>query len=150
MTQGSAGFGIFQETLAKAVAHRQLMNKSQKLRLSALERRAVAHDLLGNWQPLIDRVFEIWEEAIGIRPLAHTLRFVPQAQSSPERVKIRHGRKSYVVVRDSVGVIRVEYLNAVSGSSNLFHDGALMATLRKAFPDVFKPSTGPVTTGTAT
>lgn len=73
MNKGSTGFACFQETLAKAEGYRQLMSKSQKLRLSALKRRSAKHDLLADWQPLIDRAFEVWEEAIGVRPVAQNL-----------------------------------------------------------------------------
>lgn len=33
----------------------------------------------------------------------------------PNRIKVKLNRKAYVVVRDATGVIRIEYVNAVSG-----------------------------------
>ena len=73
MNTGSAGYSYFQEILGKAESCRRLMSKAQKLQLVALRRRAAKHDLLADWQPLIDRVFVIWEAAIGTAPLRETL-----------------------------------------------------------------------------
>ena len=62
--QGTQGFQMFNETMAKVGAYKQLLSKSQKLQLAALQRASDKHDLLGDWKPLIDRAFSIWEAAI--------------------------------------------------------------------------------------
>lgn len=51
---------MFNEFYAKAISYKQVMSKRQKLQLAALKRKADKHDLLGDWKPLIDRLFEIW------------------------------------------------------------------------------------------
>jgi hypothetical protein len=57
---GTQGFQMFNETVAKVEAYRQILSKQQKLQLAALKRAAVRQDLLGDWKPLIDRAFIIW------------------------------------------------------------------------------------------
>jgi hypothetical protein len=61
---GSAGMFYFREIFAKAESYKQLMSKSQKLQLAALKRKADMHDTFGNWQPLINQAFTIWEAAL--------------------------------------------------------------------------------------
>ncbi len=65
MIEGTQGWQLFREVLAKAEASAKLFNKSQKLQLAALKRKAGRHDLVADWQPLIDRVFAIWGDALG-------------------------------------------------------------------------------------
>lgn len=67
MICGSAGFSLFTEVVAKAEANKQVLGKRHKLQIAALKRRAVRHDLLDDWQPLIDKVFAIQSDALGVR-----------------------------------------------------------------------------------
>ncbi len=68
MIEGTQGWLLFREILSKAEACAKFFNKSQKLQLAALKRKANKHDLMADWQPLIDRVFAIWGDALG-RPI---------------------------------------------------------------------------------
>lgn len=58
--EGTTGFLMFREFYERATAYKQVMSKRQKLQLAALKRKADKHDLLDDWKPLIDRIFEIW------------------------------------------------------------------------------------------
>lgn len=51
---GSAGLQQFNERFAQASQYTRIMNGVQKRRLAALRKRADQHDLLGDWQPLIE------------------------------------------------------------------------------------------------
>jgi len=61
---GTQGFQMFNETVAKVEGYKQLLSKTQKLQLAALKKKAVTHDLLSDWKPLIDRAFAIWDAAL--------------------------------------------------------------------------------------
>jgi hypothetical protein len=63
--EGSQGFAMFNETIGKIESAGHLLGKSHKLKLEALKRKAVKHDLLADWWPLIDRAFNIQGEGLG-------------------------------------------------------------------------------------
>lgn len=63
--EGSQGFAVFNETIVKIESAGHLLGKCHKLKLAALKRKAVKHDLLSDWWPLIDRAFNIQGEALG-------------------------------------------------------------------------------------
>lgn len=63
---GSAGMQFFNETIVKVEGYKQLFARKHKLQLAALKRRAIKHDLLSDWQPLVDKLLAIWEDAIGV------------------------------------------------------------------------------------
>lgn len=57
---GTAGFQYFNELIKKMETVRQTFSRTQKLQLSALKTKAVKHDILGDWSPMIERAFVIW------------------------------------------------------------------------------------------
>lgn len=57
----------------------------------------------------------------------------------PEHVKITSKRKSYTVVRDAAGVIRVMHTSAVHGEKPIDLTGKLAARLRREHPAAFEP-----------
>ena len=63
--EGSQGFSMFNETISKIESSGHLLGKSHKLKLAALKRKAIQHDLFADWYPLIDRAFKIQGEALG-------------------------------------------------------------------------------------
>jgi len=67
--EGSQGFAMFNETIAKIESNGHLLRKDSKLKLAALRRKAIKHDLLADWWPLIDRAFNIQGEALGANHL---------------------------------------------------------------------------------
>lgn len=64
---GSQGMVLFNEVLASVSKSKPLFTRRHSLQLAALKRRAVRHDLLGDWQPLIDRAFAIQSDALGVK-----------------------------------------------------------------------------------
>jgi hypothetical protein len=61
----------------------------------------------------------------------------PRVLSPLRRIKVKLGRKTYVVVRDDLCVLRIEYTDAVMGKCHLDFTGRVAQQLRKAHPDVF-------------
>lgn len=61
---GSQGLQMFNETVSKIEGYKQLLSKGQKVQLAALKRKAAAFDWMGDWKPLVDRAFDIWEAAL--------------------------------------------------------------------------------------
>ena len=47
-------------------------------------------------------------------------------------ITIKHKHRSYIAVCDDLGLIRIEYNDAVNGRRNLYLDGELAKTLIKS------------------
>jgi len=58
---GTAGWAFFKATVEKMARYKHLFSKSQKLRLTALQRKADKADITGDWSLMIDEAFAIWE-----------------------------------------------------------------------------------------
>jgi hypothetical protein len=67
MLNGYEGYRFALEKWEQASKHKVLFSKSQKLQLAAMRRKILRQDWDKDFQPLVDRVFEIWGEAIGTR-----------------------------------------------------------------------------------
>lgn len=64
---GSQGMSLFNEIVTGMEAHKQLFGRKHKIQFAALKRQAVRHDLLEDWQPLIDKAFAIQSDALGVQ-----------------------------------------------------------------------------------
>ena len=57
---GTRGFQMFNEVIAKMETCKRVFSKTQKLQLAAIRRAGYKQDLLGDWKPLIERAFSVW------------------------------------------------------------------------------------------
>lgn len=62
--EGTQGWIMFKDVIGRMDNVKQLFSKSQKLKLAALKRRAGHADLFGDWKPMIDEAFALWDAAL--------------------------------------------------------------------------------------